>query len=130
MRTQFSWDPMMGPVYAASTMTDSEPEPAPPFVAVRGLTGCSFCLGCSRDLHPSERCSGVSRRVREQMSAEELFSVAMCPLDLEDEVWRRKYDATRDELEQVEQFQEDLKQDEEPSGWVYVPMRWLRRRRK
>jgi hypothetical protein len=133
MRAQFDrWHPMWGPVYADPTMTDSEPEHGPPFVAIRGLTGCSFCLRCSRALHPSERCSGMSRRAREELAPEQLFSTSMCPLDLEDEYWRRKHGATRAELEQVEQFEQDLKQDEEsPGGFLYIPgLRRLRRRKK
>jgi hypothetical protein len=119
---------MMGPVVVEHG--PDEGAPAPPNCSIPGASGVSYCADCSDRLHPKQRCSAVSARVRREMTLPELYAASLCPFDLRDELDRRRFGATRAELEEAERAEQDLRKDEdEPRVWCYVPDR-LRRRRK
>jgi hypothetical protein len=124
---QFRWDPMMGPVLVERSTV--APEPGPPNCSIPGAPAVSYCADCRDGLHPKERCSAVSERVRRELPLAELYRASLCPFDLRDELDRRRFGATRAELEEAERTERDLRDDEDDkSVWCYIPDR-LRRRR-
>jgi hypothetical protein len=108
-----------------------EPHPGPPTVFLPGQA-VSFCADCSNHLRPGERCSTVSAQARREMTPTELFAAPLCPLDLEDELYRRRFGATRAELEDGERIEREVTEKDDGRGpWLYFPDRLrLRRNRK
>jgi hypothetical protein len=108
----------------------SGPHPGPPSAFVPGQA-LSFCFDCSSNLRPGQRCSTVSAQARREMTPAELFKAPLCPLDLEDELYRRKYGATKAEMAEGERVEKDLQKDDDKSqAWCYVPNPLRRWRKK
>ena len=125
---QFRWDPMMGPVLVEPSTV--APEPGPPNCSIPGATGVSHCADCRDGLHPKERCSTVSASARREMTLAELYRAPLCPFDLRDEIDRRRFGATREELEVAERAERELKEKDDGSIWCYIPNPLRRRKPK
>jgi hypothetical protein len=120
---------MMGPVVVE--YNPDEAAPAPPNCSIPGAPAVSYCADCRDGLHPTERCSTVSARVRRELTLAELYKASLCPFDLRDELDRRRFGAPREELEEAERVEQELTEKDDGRGpWVYVsnPLRRWRKK--
>jgi hypothetical protein len=117
--------------HIAPPAAEPQSQPGPPNCSIPGVSGVSYCASCTDGLHPKQRCSAVPARVRREMTLPELYAASLCPFDLRDELDRRRFGATRDELEEGERIEQELTEKDDGRGpWVYVsnPLRRWRKK--